>query len=218
MELSPLYLIADPSCYAKNGNEDLDVFFDALREALAGGLRLVQYRDKTRARGEMFQIAKQLRQITKKEGAALIINDEIDLAMAVKADGVHLGQDDFPVEMARRLLGKTALIGLSTHNLPQVLKAASEPLNYIGFGPIFETRTKQDHDSTVGISALSAIREKFSGLIYAIGGIQLSHIHAIIAAGASGVAVASALQGASRNTVHQWQEMLNQALSENRAV
>ncbi len=210
--LPPLYLIADPSTYQNGDTLDLNSFFEGLREAIAGGLQLLQYRDKHRARGEMFQIAKQIREITSTGGVRLIINDEIDLAMAVKADGVHLGQDDFPVSMARQLLGKTAIIGLSTHNPAEACEAAAQTIDYIGFGPIFPTTTKKNPDSAVGISKIAAIRKQTSLPIYAIGGIQFSALQNIIDAGASGVAVASALKNANRNTVASWQETLKDAL------
>ncbi|NOY85009.1 MAG: thiamine phosphate synthase [Nitrospirae bacterium] len=212
MALPPLYLIADPNLYKKGVTLDLHSFFEGLREAISGGLKFVQYRDKSRARGEMFQIAKQIREITNTGGAHLIINDEIDLALAVKADGVHLGQDDFPVKMARQLLGKTAVIGLSTHNLAQACEAATQTIDYIGFGPIFSTTTKKDHDPTVGISKIVAIRKQISLPIYAIGGIQFPALQNIINAGASGVAVASALKDATRDTISLWQETLKNAL------
>ncbi|MEC4678752.1 MAG: thiamine phosphate synthase [Nitrospirota bacterium] len=213
MALPPLYLIADPSIYKKGATLDLHSFFEGLREAISGGLKLVQYRDKCHTRSEMFQIAKQIREITNAGGARLIINDEIDLALAVKADGVHLGQDDFPVSMARQLLGKTAIIGLSTHHLAQALETTSQAIDYIGFGPIFSTTTKKNHDLTVGISKIAAIRKQVSLPIYAIGGIQFSALQNIIKAGASGVAVASALKGAQRNTISIWQETLKNALN-----
>ncbi len=212
MTLPPLYLIADPNLYKKGDTLNLDSFFEGLREAISGGLKLVQYRDKCRARGEMVQIAKRMREITNAGGARLIINDEIDLALAVKADGVHLGQDDFPVRMARQLLGETAIIGLSTHNLVQAQKAVSQTIDYIGFGPIFSTTTKKAHDPTVGISKIAAIRKQISLPVYAIGGIPFSALQNIINAGASGVAVASALKGATRNTISIWQETLQEAL------
>ncbi len=212
MALPPLYLIADPNLYKKGATLDLHSFFEGLREAISGGLKLVQYRDKCRARGEMFQIAKQIREITNAGGARLIINDEIDLALAIKADGVHLGQDDFPVKMARQLLGKNAIIGLSTHNFTQAREAATQTIDYIGFGPIFSTTTKKDHDSTLGISKIAAIRKKISLPIYAIGGIQFPALQNIINAGASGVAVASALKGATKDTISIWQDTLKNAL------
>lgn len=216
MKFPPLYLIADPACYKEEYGKDPEAFFEGIREAVAGGLRLVQYRDKFRSRGEMFEIAKQLREITRKEGAALIINDQIDLAMAIKADGVHLGQNDFPVSMARQLLGETALIGLSTHHLKEVREAASQAVDYIGFGPIFPTPTKQTHDPALGIAGLAKIRGKIPLPIYAIGGIRFSHLQDLVAAGASGVAVASALQGADRKTLEQWQSTLERTLEKRR--
>lgn len=216
MALPPLYLIADPNIYKKGKLEHLDAFFEGLREAIAGGLGLVQYRDKFRPRRQMFQIAKQVREITRESSVRLIINDEIDLAMAVKADGVHLGQDDFPVSMARKLLGETALIGVSTHSLAEARKAASQAIDYIGFGPIFPTTTKQAHDPAVGISKIAMIREEISLPIYAIGGIQFSQLQNIIDAGASGVAVAGALKNADRTTVRTWQDTLEKSLQNNK--
>lgn len=217
MILPPLYLIADPGLYKRaSAIQDLDAFFGGIREAIAGGVRLIQYRDKFRARGEMFEIARRLREITSESSVCLMINDEIDLAMAIKADGVHLGQDDFPVSMARRLLGRTAVIGLSTHTLAQAREAAAQAIDYIGFGPIFPTTTKQAHDPVVGISNLAIIREQVSLPIYAIGGIQFSQLQNIMDVGASGVAVASALKGADRDTLRSWQETLDQSLKKNK--
>ena len=216
MNFPALYLIADPSLYKIDQNhltDEANLFFSAVNEAIAGGVSLIQYRDKSRPRREMFEIAKKLRAMTLREKVGLIMNDEVDLALAVDADGVHLGQDDFPVEMARRLLGEEAVIGLSTHTLSEAREAEKRPVDYIGFGPIFETGTKVSGNRPVGIEAIDALKKQGSLPIYAIGGIQWSHLPAIVSAGATGVAVASALAGVSRAEVRAWQTCLKQAVS-----
>lgn len=183
-------------------------FFRSIREAIEGGTRLIQYRDKGRPRGEMYEIARRLREMTCTRDVTLIINDELDLAMAVEADGVHLGQDDFPVQMARKLLGENTIIGLSTHNLEQAMDAERERIDYIGLGPIFETKTKLSKNPALGIEAIASVSAKVSLPIYAIGGIQRSHILKILSAGADGVAVSSALAGADKKTIRNWLDLL----------
>ena len=203
----PLYLVADPSCFGSPFDEAggrTAPFFRAVREALAGGVRLLQYRDKTHTRWERYIVAERLRAMTRKAGAALIINDEIDLAMAVAADGVHLGQTDFPVWMARKLLGRDAVVGLSTHTLAQAVSAAESDVDYIGFGPIFATQTKSAHDPPTGIDVLMTIVGAVSLPVYAIGGIREVHLERIIATGVAGVAAASALSGDTERRVRAW--------------
>lgn len=134
-----------------------------------------------------------LRQAATEVGATLIINDRCDLALAVKADGVHLGQEDLPLADARRLLGAEKIIGLSTHSPEQVRNAVALQPDYIGFGPIFSTATKADHDPVVGLEGLRAARELTTLPIFAIGGIRSQHVAEIMTAGADGVAVISAI-------------------------
>ncbi len=216
-DFPPLYLIADLSLYLGKSAEDLtgeSAFFHAVKEAISGGIELIQYRDKSSTRSVRFQRAKKLRELTLQRGVILILNDDIDLAMAVKSDGIHLGQDDFPVEMARKLLGKRAIIGLSTHNLDQAIEAASKDIDYIGFGPLFHTKTKSTQIQPVGTSAITMIRKKVSLPLYTIGGIQFSHLPMIMSSGATGVALASALVKAKREEVAQWCMALNAYQSE----
>lgn len=137
-----------------------------------------------------------LRQAATEVGACLIVNDRCDLALAVHADGVHLGQDDLPIADARRLLGPDTLIGLSTHGPEQVREAAALKPDYIGFGPIFSTATKADHDPVVGLDGLRAARGLTTLPMFAIGGITADRVDDIIAAGANGVAVISAILNA----------------------
>lgn len=166
---------------------------DVLRKAAALGVRLFQYRDKQASMKAAYTQALALRQAATEAGVCLIINDRCDLALAVNADGVHLGQDDLPVADARRILGPDALIGLSTHGPEQVRQAARLKPDYIGFGPIFSTTTKADHDPVVGLDGLRAARALTTMPMFAIGGITADNVEDIVAAGANGVAVISAI-------------------------
>lgn len=169
---------------------------DVLRGAAALGVRLFQYRDKRATMKEAYEQALALRQAATEAGARLIVNDRCDLAMAVKADGVHLGQDDLPIGDARRVLQAKMIIGLSTHTAAQVREAAALKPDYIGFGPIFRTSTKADHDPVVGLDGLRAARALTTLPIFAIGGITADSVGEILAAGADGVAVISAVLNA----------------------
>ncbi len=203
MDFPALYLIADPCLYDCSG-DDSGSFFQTIQAAIDGGVRLIQYRDKSGLRGQIYERAERLRLLTRQSNVKLIINDEVDIAMAVEADGVHLGQDDFPVSAARALLGDQAIIGLSTHSLEEALEAEKKAVDYIGFGPIFATETKLSERLPFGIESLGVLCKKVVLPVYAIGGIQESHVHSILSNGAAGVAVASALAGASKAQIRQW--------------
>ncbi|GMV49358.1 MAG: Thiamine-phosphate synthase [Nitrospirae bacterium] len=185
--LKGLYLILDPSVRPDRPLTEL------LCEAAAQGVRLFQYRDKGATMQEAYRKATALRQAATQCGALLIVNDRCDLALAVEADGVHLGQDDLPIAYARRLMGPERLIGLSTHSIQQVRDAAGTGPDYIGFGPIFGTATKLDHDPVVGIEGLRSVRSLTELPIFAIGGITVASAPNIVAAGADGLAVISAV-------------------------
>jgi len=130
--------------------------------------------------------------IARAAGAHVIINDRVDVALALRADGVHLGQTDMPVAAARRLLGKNAIIGFSTHNIDQVTAALDLPINYLAFGPIFPTRSKRDPDPVAGLDALGIIKSLGSRLpIAAIGGINKSNVVQVWSAGADSAAIIS---------------------------
>jgi thiamine-phosphate pyrophosphorylase len=185
-----LYLVLDPAVRPDRP------LVDVLRGAAALGVRLFQYRDKRATMKEAYEQALALRQAATEAGARLIVNDRCDLAMAVKADGVHLGQDDLPIGDARRVLQAKMIIGLSTHTAAQVREAAALKPDYIGFGPIFRTSTKADHDPVVGLDGLRAARALTTLPIFAIGGITADSVGEILAAGADGVAVISAVLNA----------------------
>jgi len=185
--LSGLYVILDPSvCPDRSLTE-------VLKEAVTAGGRLFQYRNKSASMKEAYAEAVLLRQLALEAGVKFIVNDRCDLAMAVNADGVHLGQGDLPLDLARKVMGPDKLIGISTHNPNQVREASAGKPDYLGFGPIFKPGSKQDHDPVVGLEGLRAIRGLTSLPIFAIGGIQIDQAGEVIRAGANGVAVISAV-------------------------
>ncbi len=212
MTFPSLYLIADPALYIKTAENSAvaeSAFFQAVSDAIDAGVRWIQYRDKKASRGKKYDISKTLSEMTLGNDVSLIINDDIDLALAVDAAGVHLGQDDFPISMARQLLGPAAVIGRSTHTAIQATRAEAEGADYIGFGPLFETHTKENADRPVGVAPLRLVRERVSLPVYAIGGIQYDSLQDIICAGATGVAVGSALAGAKKEQIRAWQTCLD---------
>ena len=166
---------------------------DVLHEAGQAGAKLVQYRNKTGSMQQAYSVASGLRAIAKERGMLFVVNDRCDLAMAVEADGVHLGQTDLPLTLARSLVGPDMLIGVSTHNAAQVQAATREGADYLGFGPIFPTGTKVNHDPVVGIQGLKHIRALTPLSIFAIGGIGPESVSELCEAGANGVAVASGI-------------------------
>ena len=185
--LSGLYIILDPSvCPARP-------LVEVLRAAAEAGASIFQYRNKTASMKEAYAEALALRQAAAKAGVLFIVNDRCDLALALDADGVHLGQGDLPLNLARKVMGPDKLIGISTHNPDQVREAAAGKPDYLGFGPIFKPGSKQDHDSVVGLEGLRTIRSLTSLPVFAIGGIQVDQVGEVVRAGANGVAVISAI-------------------------
>lgn len=167
---------------------------DQVAQLTLGGASLIQLREKQLSPAALFTEARAAFEVAEKAGARLIINDRADIALAVGAHGVHLGQDDLPPEAARRLLGPEAVIGFSTHSLEQARKALAEPVDYIAIGPIFGTATKTDTFPVVGLEGVRAVRRVVGDLpLVAIGGISHTNAHEVIEAGADCVAVISAL-------------------------
>ena len=161
--------------------------------AAEAGACLFQYRNKTASMKEAYTEALALRHAAAKAGVLFIVNDRCDLALAVDADGVHLGQGDLPLDLARKVMGPDKLIGISTHNSDQVREATAGKPDYLGFGPIFKPGSKQDHDPVVGLEGLRAMRELTSLPVFAIGGIQIEQVGEVVRAGANGVAIISAI-------------------------
>lgn len=162
-------------------------------EAVAGGASVVQYRATTGTRRELYETALLLREQLRASGVPLIINDHLDLALAVDAEGLHIGQNDLPVAVARRLLGPEKLLGLSITAPDQLADVDFEAVDYLGVGPVFATSTKSDAAPALGLDALAAIAARSPLPVVAIGGISSERAGAVFAAGAAGVAVVSAL-------------------------
>ena len=155
-----------------------------------GGATLIQLREKQMPPREFYEQAK----MAVRPGVQLIINDRVDVALAVGAQGVHLGQDDMPPEAARKLLGPNAVIGYSTHNIEQAIAATKLPIDYLAVGPIFATTTKSDTAPVLGLEGLRTVRQAVGAFpLVAIGGITHVNAREVIAAGADSVAVISAL-------------------------
>ncbi|HXC69741.1 MAG TPA: thiamine phosphate synthase [Pyrinomonadaceae bacterium] len=170
-----------------------------------GGATLVQLREKQMAGLQFYEQAR----AAVAAGVPLIINDRVDIALAVGAHGVHLGQDDMPPEAARRLLGDKAIIGYSTHSVEQAKKAVTQPIDYIAIGPIFTTSSKTNPSPTLGLEGLRAVREAVGNAqLVAIGGISHSTAHAVIEAGADSVAVISALLADPAQISHATQSLI----------
>ena len=161
---------------------------------IEGGATLLQLRDKTAAPRDFYRDALEALKFARAHHARLIVNDRVDIALALKADGVHLGQSDMPVAAARRLLGKDAIIGFSTHDIEQARCAFDLPVDYLAFGPIFQTSTKQNPDPVTGLKVLGKLRG-INGLtpLVAIGGITLKNAIEPLEAGADTIAVIAEL-------------------------
>jgi thiamine-phosphate pyrophosphorylase len=171
-----------------NGRTSLEV----LDAVLSAGVRLVQLREKNKSDGEVYSLARAYRERTRAQDALLIINDRVDLALAVEADGVHLGQEDLPVDVAQRL-APDLLIGVSTHNLDEALAAEESGADYVNIGPIFDTQTKSVATGSVGPEMLGAIVPRLSIPFTCMGGINAQNIHRVVNCGARHVAVVTAV-------------------------
>jgi thiamine-phosphate pyrophosphorylase len=165
--------------------------------ALAGGADMIQLRDKAPDLRRLLPQARRIRAACRARGAIFIVNDRLDLALAAGADGVHVGQDDLPASLARRLLGSHLVLGVSTHDLAQAGAAAAAGADYIGFGPMFGTRTKDTGYTPRGTAMLREVRDSVRVPIVAIGGITLENVGEVITAGADAPAVISAVAGAA---------------------
>jgi thiamine-phosphate pyrophosphorylase len=185
--LPRVYPITDTNLSGLSHAEQID-------RLIAGGATLIQLRDKHAAPRDFYRQAEAALQIARAHNVGLIINDRVDVALALGADGVHLGQTDMPVEATRRLLGERVVIGISTHNLEQAQLAANMPVDYVAFGPIFKTSTKENPDPIAGLEALRAVRSIVGALpVVAIGGITLANAEQAWRAGADAVSSIAAL-------------------------
>ncbi len=163
------------------------------RMAIKGGADTIQFRQKIGTTREMIEIVRQLKKLCKDSGVTLIVNDRLDVAIAAEADGVHLGQDDFPIPLARKLLGESRIIGGSAATLEEAQKCLAEGADYIGFGPVYPTASKADAGPVTGIKLLRQAVEAIYLPIIAIGGVNVENTPEVMRAGARGIAVISAV-------------------------
>jgi thiamine-phosphate pyrophosphorylase len=186
--ISGLYVILDTQ--ALEGRDEVEVAHQAIR----GGARVIQLRDKYRSRKELLGVAEGLRDLCARNQALFIVNDYLDLALAADADGLHVGQGDLPLPVVRRELPADRVVGCSTHNLEQALRAEAEGADYIAVGSIYPTPSKEDA-KVVGLEVLRQIGQSVSLPLVAIGGINQDNVAEVIAAGATSVAVINAAVG-----------------------
>jgi thiamine-phosphate pyrophosphorylase len=159
--------------------------------AMRAGVMIVQYRDKTASSAEMYRKALALKRLSR--GALFLVNDRIDIALAVDADGVHLGQKDMPLAVARKLLGKKKVIGVSVNTLAQAAGAVAGGADYLGVGPIYSTATKTDADRPVGTDIIRKIKARFNLPVVVIGGISIDNAPKVVSAGADALCAISAV-------------------------
>lgn len=185
---------------------------EQVQRLINGGATFVQLREKHLPPIDFLRDAEAASKVAGNNRVTLIINDRVDIAMAISARGVHLGQDDMPVEAARRLVQDNTLIGFSTHTQQQLETAVRLPIDYVAFGPVFTTSTKQDHDPPVGLEQLRAVRNIAADLpLVAIGGITAANVQAVLEAGADSVAVIASVVGVRSKIEHNMRRMLELA-------
>jgi thiamine-phosphate pyrophosphorylase len=172
------------------------IFFTRLQGALKAGIRSVQLREKDMSVGELTQYAIKVREMTREYNASLFVNDRIDVAMAVGADGVHLGRRSIPVQAARRIANEDFIIGVSTHSIKEAADAWNEGADFITFGPVYETPSKMKYGRPLGINMLRKAASSIKIPVYAIGGINKGNISDVMETGVKGAAMISALLGA----------------------
>lgn len=171
-------------------------FLETVASALKGGVKAVQLREKGLPTSELYSLASELRKMTLGFGAGLFINDRVDIALAVDADGVHLGWQSLPVPTVRGLLGVKKLIGVSTHNRREALQAWKDGADYITFGPIFYTPSKAGILDPVGVEVLRGVKDEVRVPVVALGGIREGNVDDVLESGVEGVAVISSILSA----------------------
>lgn len=183
-----LYLITDRRLFGST-----ITFFTAIEEALKGGVKAVQLREKDLGTRELLDMAKTLRTMTCRYGAKLFINDRVDVALAADADGIHLGSASIPVYAARKIAGERLSIGVSTHGNEEAERAEKEGADFITLGPVYETASKARYGRPLGTDIIKKIKEAASIPIFAIGGITTDRIREVVNSGADGIALISAI-------------------------
>ena len=186
-QIGQLHILTDTVLQSRFSHVELT------RLAIRGGADTIQFRQKIGATREMIEIAQQIRQLCTDSGVTFIVNNRVDVAIAAGADGVHLGQDDFPILLARKLLGESRIIGGSAVTLEEAQKCLTEGADYIGFGPVYPTASKEDAGPVTGIGLLKQVVEVIPLPIIAIGGVSVENTPEVMQAGIHGIAVISAV-------------------------
>ena len=186
-QIGKLHLLTDTVLQSRFSHMEIT------RLGIAGGADTIQYRQKSGSTREMIEIARNMKRLCSEAGVTFIVNDRLDVAIAAEADGAHLGQDDFPIPMARELLGEGRIIGGSAATLDEARKCLSEGADYVGFGPVYPTSSKDDAGPVSGIDILKQVVEIIPLPIIAIGGVGPENIPDVMRAGARGIAVISAV-------------------------
>lgn len=185
-----LYLVTDK--YLARGRSTKEI----VKTAVAGGVTCVQIREKDTDTREFVARAKELKRLLQPLGIPLIVNDRVDVALAVGADGIHLGQTDMTIEDTKRIVGNEIIIGISAESLQDAIDAQAQGADYIGISPVFNSDTKKDIATPLGLEGITNIRKQTSIPLVAIGGINKENIKSVIQAGADGIAVVSAIVSA----------------------
>ena len=186
-QIGRLHVLTDTVLQSRFTHQELT------RLAIAGGADTIQFRQKQGSTGEMIEVARNMKRLCAEAGVTFIVNDRLDVAVAAEADGVHLGQEDFPIPMGREILGKDRIIGGSAATLEEARKCLSDGADYVGFGPVYPTSSKDDAGPVSGIEILKQVVEAISVPIIAIGGISTENTSEVLSAGAHGIAVISAV-------------------------
>ena len=184
-----VYLVTD-TVYFNDGN-----IWNKMEASLRGGVTLVQYRDKTQESRILYERALKMKALCDKYNVPMLVDDRADIAFAIGAAGVHVGQSDLPAEVARRMLGADAIIGVSAHNAEEALAAEAAGADYLGCGAVYPTGTKKD-TSVIGVEGLQAIRAVTKLPFVGIGGVTLANYRDVLNAGADGAAIVSAILSA----------------------
>ena len=185
-----LYLVTDAGLARGRSHHAI------VHAAIRGGVTVVQYREKNASTRRMIEEAQALRDLCRAHGVPFIVNDRVDVALAVDADGVHVGHDDMPAPRARRLIGRSKVLGVSAENAAQARAAVADGADYIGASPIFATPTKPAAPPPMGVAGLEELARASTMPVVAIGGLNAANAASMIRAGAAGVAVVSAIVGA----------------------
>lgn len=190
---------------------------DVMEEAIKGGCDIIQLRDKKSSRREVLAKAKALRELTLRYGVTFIVNDYIDIALAVDADGIHLGQDDLPLSDARKIVGDK-IIGISTHAIDEARQAERDGADYIGVGPVFPTKSKEDVVDPVTTSYVRQVAAEINIPFVAIGGIKLHNVDQVLEAGARRICAISEIVGSSdiQGTCRTFLDKINTAAASSR--